>query len=55
MGFESRALLVGLLLEFYILATSRVLSGWIPTYDTANSLWLYSVAPLGTLATDTMT
>ena len=32
---------------FYILATSEVISGWVPTCDSAHSWWLHSAASLG--------
>ena len=35
------------LLEFYVLATFKVISGWAPTRDSAPAWWLYSAAPLG--------
>ena len=35
------------LFEIYILATYRVVTGWVPTCDSAHSLQLYSAAPLG--------
>ena len=38
----------------YILATSKVILGWALTCDSAHSWWLYSTAPLGNQATDTM-
>ena len=43
------------LLLFYSLATSKVISGPIPTYDcdSVNSWRLYSAAPFGNLATST--
>ena len=31
------------LLGYYILATFKVISGWVPTCDSAHSWWLYSV------------
>ena len=34
------------LLEFYVLATSTVISGWVPTCDSEHSQRLYSAAPL---------
>ena len=40
------------LLAFYVLATSKVISGWLLTCD---SVRLYSVASLGHQATSTMT
>ena len=47
--------LVGWLLEFYILATYRVISGWVPTCDSVHSWQLYIAALLGNQAADTMT
>ena len=43
------------LLLFDVLATSKVISGWVPTcYSAQYSVWwLYSVAPLGNQATMT--
>ena len=38
---------IGCLLELYVLATSKVISGWVLTCDSAHSWWLYSAAPLG--------
>ena len=43
------------LFGFNILATSKAISGWVPTYDSAHSRQLNSAAPLGDRATDTMT
>ena len=43
------------LLKFYILATSKVISGWVPTIDSADLLQLYSAAKLGDQAASTMT
>ena len=40
---------------FCILATSKVISGWMSTCDSAHSWPLYSVAPLGIQAINTMT
>ena len=45
---------VSLLLEFYILATSKVISGRVLTCDSAYWCWLYSAAPLGYQATGIM-
>ena len=45
---------VGWLLEFHILATSKVISGWIPTCDSEQICRLYSAAPPGNQATATM-
>ena len=42
-------------LLFYVLAISKVMSGRVPTYDSAHSLGLYSAASLGHQATRTMT
>ena len=54
-GAELTYLTIGWLLEFYILATPRVISGWLPTCDSAQSWPLYSAAPLGNQAASTMT
>ena len=35
------------LLRFYVLTTSKIIAGWLPTCDSAHSRWLYSAAPLG--------
>ena len=43
-----------LLLLFYILATSKVISGCVPTCDRANSWSLNSASPLGNQAISTM-
>ena len=43
------------LLEFYVLATSMVTSGWVLTCDSAHSWWLYSAALLGNQNVGTMT
>ena len=37
-----------LCLLFYVLSTSKVISGWVQTCDNAHSWWLYSAASLGT-------
>ena len=42
-------------LVFYVLATSEVISGRVPTCDSANLWWLYSAAPLGNWNISTMT
>ena len=44
------------LLKVYILATSKVISGWLPTCDSTHSWWLYnySAAPLRNQPTSTM-
>ena len=47
------SLLVCLL--FYILATFKVISGCVPTCDSAHSWWLYSAAPLGYQTASTVT
>ena len=46
---------VGCLLEFYILATSQVMSGWVSPIDGAYSWWFYSAVPLGNQTASTMT
>ena len=43
------------MLEVYILATSKVISGRVPTCDSAHSWRIYSAAPLGDQVTSTMT
>ena len=43
------------LLLFYILATSKGIPVWVLTCDSVHSWWLYSAAPLGDQATNTMT
>ena len=43
------------LLELYVLATSKVISGQLPTFDSAHPWRLYSAAPLTDQATGTMT
>ena len=44
-----------LLLEFYALATSKVISGRVSTSHSAHSLSLYSAVLLGDQAANTMT
>ena len=39
----------------YILATSKIISGWVPPCNSVHSWWLYSAAPPGDQATDTIT
>ena len=46
---------VGSLLEFYILETSKIMSGWETTWDSAHIIWLYSAATLGNQAASIMT
>ena len=46
--------MVSWLLEFYILATSKVTPGKALTWDSAHSRLLYSAVPLGDQATSTM-
>ena len=43
------------LLSSYVLVTSKVISGWVPTCDSVHSWWLCSAAPLGNQAISTMT
>ena len=43
------------LLFLYVLATSMVISGWVPTFDSAHAWCLYSAAPLRDQAASTMT
>ena len=45
---------VGWLLEFYILVTSEVISGWASTCDNVNSWRLHSAARLETQAANIM-
>ena len=42
------------LLEIYILTTSKVIAGWVPTGDSVHSWQLYSAAPLGDQSASTM-
>ena len=42
-------------LLFYVLATSKIITGWAPTCGSVHSWWLYSAAPLGNQVTSTMT
>ena len=42
-------------LLFYVLATSKVISEWASTCDSAHSWWLNSASPLGDQAASTMT
>ena len=42
-----KMVVAGWLLEFYVLATPKVISGCVPTCDSVHSRWLYSAAPLG--------
>ena len=46
---------VGWLLELYLLETSKVISGQVPTRDSAHSWWLFCAAPRGDQGTSTMT
>ena len=46
---------IACLLMLYILVTSKVISGWVPTCDSAHSLRLYSAVALGIQAINTMT
>ena len=46
---------VGWLMEFYLLAISKVISERVPTFESVHSWWLYSYAPLGDQTTGTMT
>ena len=41
--------------SFYVRATSKVISKWVPTYDNMHSRQLYSTDPLDDQATSTMT
>ena len=40
---------------FYVLGTSTVISGQVPTCDSAHSYWIYSAGPLEDQATSTIT
>ena len=51
--FDNNNFFGGFLL-FYILAISKVTSGWAQTCDSAHSWLFYSAAPLGNQATSTM-
>ena len=52
---HSEILLIGWLLEFYVLETCRVISSRVPTYDSEHWWQLYSAAPLWNQAASTMT
>ena len=54
-GRCSQARMFTCLLLGYILATSKVISGWVPTCDSGHSWWLHSAAPLRNQAVSTMT
>ena len=41
-------------LGFYVLATSTITSGWVPTCESVHSLNLYNAAPLGDQTARTM-
>ena len=43
------------LLLFYIIATSKVILGWVPNCDSVHLWQVYSADPLGNQATSTMT
>ena len=45
----------GCLKLLYVQATSKVISGWVPTCNNAHSWWLYSTVPLGNQTINTMT
>ena len=47
--------MVGWLLEFYVLATSKAISGQVLTWDSTHSWWLYSASTQGEQAAGTMT
>ena len=53
-GARSDMTLDDWLLEFYILQTSKVKSGWVLGRVSAHSWRLYSASPLGEQATSTM-
>ena len=40
---------------FHVLATSNVISGWVPIFHSVHSWWRYSAAPRGNEAVSTMT
>ena len=44
----------GLFLEFCLLVTSKVISGWVPACASSPPFWLYSAAALGDLAASTV-
>ena len=54
-GGTGNNMVVGRSLEFYVLATHKVISGWVTTGDSGHSWRLYSAAALGHQATSTMT
>ena len=41
-------------LLFYVLGTYKVISGWVPTRDSAHSWQLYNAATLGNQVVNTM-
>ena len=51
-SIETIHILLVWLLDLYVLATSKVISGWVPTYDSAQ---LYCAAPPGHQVTGIMT
>ena len=51
----SKSLIIGWLLEFYILATCKVISGQVKTCNSAYSWCRYSAAQLENQATSTLT
>ena len=48
-------LMVGWLLRTYVQSTSKDISEWVPTCNSACSWWLYNAALLGDQATSTLT
>ena len=52
---EMAILEVWSLSRFCVRATSKVISGWVPTCDNAHSRWLYSAASLENQAAGSMT
>ena len=42
------------LLEFYVLRTSKVISGWVSTCDIVHSWWLYNAVQLGNQVASTL-
>ena len=47
--------IISWLLEFYILATSKIISGWVWTCDSTHLWRFYSASPLGDQADNTTT
>ena len=53
--YTYRETVVGWLLEFNVLATSKVIPGWVPTCDSAYPMRFYRDLPLGEQGAGTMT